>query len=517
MALCYAIGIIIQVMEIVGQSNTYNPTTEETSSSANSHDGSVFHKLGEYVTGHYSQILCVAAGFMTASLIFSIGCFVTKYKTSSRKNKTAVTGDQLLAVPPAHEYANEGSFESDVKSYAYVDIDKKNDKDKFSTSVKSTKYNRESYDFVERNRIASSEEIDNVNDNTNPYNHVATDMDDNVYNNSSFYKNIQQSMKDPTYSHLSDLTSKTQGQHNKAYESHSTPSTSTEERNTAHKNGNQNTKQSMISNKQTKEGKVSDTNTTSQERDKVGNTMKEKEVMNGNISNTHNIIEEEGKVRNPYNMNIEKDKVITANTKITEGYDTSTSSVMKEEDKVNETSTTVVEVKVIGENDDSAKQLATNDITIETEGHSMLDHSRNGQKEEKKLKQNKHDYSLVITNPNKTAISQHDGEEKALILEDKDNSDDGRESSNEELTLIELNEEETHHLLESDEASVQSGSDVDGGNGSTMQITAMATNCLYEAFYLKEGECQGSDEGSQEHVELQITSCINANSVVNMS
>jgi organic hydroperoxide reductase OsmC/OhrA len=56
----------------------------------------------------------------------------------------------------------------------------------------------------------------------------------------------------------------------------------------------------------------------------------------------------------------EKDKVITANTKITEGYDTSTSSVMKEEDKVNETSTTVVEVKVIGENDDSAKQLATN-------------------------------------------------------------------------------------------------------------------------------------------------------------
>jgi hypothetical protein len=74
------------------------------------------------------------------------------------------------------------------------------------------------------------------------------------------------------------------------------------------------------------------------ERDKVGNTIKEKEVMNGNISNTHNIIEEEGKVRNPYNMNIEKDKVITANTKITEGYDTSTSSVMKEEDKVNETS-----------------------------------------------------------------------------------------------------------------------------------------------------------------------------------
>jgi hypothetical protein len=50
-----------------------------------------------------------------------------------------------------------------------------------------------------------------------------------------------------------------------------------------------------------------------------------------------------------------------------------------------------------------------------------------------------------------------------------------------------------------------------------MQITAMATNCLYEAFYLKEGECQGSDEGSQEHVELQITSCINDNSVVNMN
>jgi hypothetical protein len=56
--------------------------------------------------------------------------------TIYRKNKTAVTDDQLLAVPPAHEYANEGSFESDVKSYAYVDIDKKNDKDKFSTSVR---------------------------------------------------------------------------------------------------------------------------------------------------------------------------------------------------------------------------------------------------------------------------------------------------------------------------------------------------------------------------------------------
>jgi hypothetical protein len=462
--------------------------------------------------------------------------------TIYRKDKTAVTGDQLLAAPPDHEYVNEGSFESDVKSYAYVDIDKKNGKDIFSTSVKSTKYNRESYDLVERNRIASSADIDNFNDNTNPYNHVATDMDGNVYDDSSFYKDIQPSMKDPTYSHISDLTSKTQGQHNKAYESHSTPSTSTEERNTAHKNGNQNTKQSMkndnqntkqsmkkenadvandvsfkdmrkIFNKQTKEGKVSDTNTTSQERDKVGNTMKEKEVMNGNIGNTHNIIDDEGKVRDPYNMNIEKDKVITTNTKITEGYDTSTSSVMKEEDKVNETSTTVVEVKVISENDDSAKQLATNDITIETEGHSMIDHSRNGQKEEKKLKQNKHNYSLVIKNPNQTAISQHDGEEKALILEDKDNSDDGRESSNEELTLIEMNEEETHHLLESDEASVQSGSDVDGGNGSTMQITAMATNCLYEAFYLKEGECQGSDEGSQE----QITSCINDSSVVNMS
>lgn len=460
-----------------------------------------------------------------------------------RKNQTAVKGVQLLAAPAHNVYANEGSLESDVKSYANVDIDdKKNGKDKFWTSVKSTKYNSESYDLVERNRTASSEDIDNViiNGDTNPYNHVTTDMVDDVYDNSSYYKEKQPSVKDPTYSHISDLMSETQGRHNKTYESHSTPNTSTEERNTAHKNGNQKTKQSMkkentdVTNeeihvsckdmmkifnkhKQANEGEVSNKNTKRQERGKVAYTMKENEVMNGNISNTHNIIEDEGKVRDPYNMNTENDKAITANTKITEGYDTSTISVMKEEAMINETSTTMVEVKVIGENDDSAKQLATNDITIETEGHSMLNHSRNGEKQEKKLKQNKHGNCLVIKHANQTAISKHDGEEKAVILGDEDNSDDGKESSNEELTLIEINEEETRHLLESDEASGQSGSDADVRNGSTMEIPVMATNCLYEECYLKEGESQGSDEGSREHVELQITSCINDSSVGNMS
>lgn len=482
MALCYVIGIIIQVLEIVEMADfasTENNQMTDTTSPVPPSD--VFSMIKQFVDENGAQILCVAAGFMTASLIFSIGCFVTKYKRSSRKDKTAVKGDQLLGAHPDPVYANEGSPESEV-SYACVDIDKKNSKDTFATSVKSTKYNRESYDFVERNRISSSEDIDNVNENANPYNHVTADMDDNVYDNSSFVKEAQPSVKDPTYSHISDLMTQTQGRHNKAYESHSTPNTSTEERNTAYKNGNQKTKQSM----KKENSDVSDIYTTILERGNVGNTMKEKEAMNGNISNTHNIIEDEGKVKDPYNMNTEKDKVITANTKITEGYDTSTSSVMKEEDKVNETSTTMVEVKVIGENDESAKQLATNDITTETAGHSMLDHSRNGKKEEKKLGY-------------------------------KDNSDDGKESSNEELTLIEINEEETRHLLESDEASGQSGSDADVGNGSTMKIPVMAVNCLYEDYFLKEGEYQGSDEGSQEHVELQITSCIDDSSVQNMS
>ncbi|CAC5404265.1 unnamed protein product [Mytilus coruscus] len=154
-----------------------------------------------------NEIMFFSAGFMTASLVFSIGCFVSKRSTPpSNKNIDDTTisdqGEQVFATAPDNVYVNEGSCESNRKSYGYCNIEKNPENCSQSSKSKMRFNQRESYDMVDHNRAKLH--LANDEEDSNPYNHVTVDMEVTEYDNACFLKPRTEVM-DPTYSHLSEV------------------------------------------------------------------------------------------------------------------------------------------------------------------------------------------------------------------------------------------------------------------------------------------------------------------------
>ncbi|CAG2243337.1 unnamed protein product [Mytilus edulis] len=201
--------IILQIACCTVSTSTNGGENSTAKSSSEQHNKNIWDTIVLFFTNRNGNnaIMYFSAGFMTAALIFSIGCFVSKCK---RKDDDAENAeliddeDQVFASAHENEYVNEGSFESDQKSYAYchIDTDQKSSDDFSQSSTSKKRYNRESYDLVDHNRIKSS--LLNEKENPNPYNHVTIDMEVTEYDNACFLKPRIEIM-DPTYSHLSDV------------------------------------------------------------------------------------------------------------------------------------------------------------------------------------------------------------------------------------------------------------------------------------------------------------------------
>ena len=118
------------------------------------------------------------------------------------------TGQPLLETTIANGYVNEGSCESDQKSYAYCHIDPES-----NSSVDLTGNKRQTYHLFDRNRAKSSIVVDN--EMSNPYNHVTVNKEITEYNITSFIKSKLEE-RDPSYSHMANVntteTSKHDGQ-----------------------------------------------------------------------------------------------------------------------------------------------------------------------------------------------------------------------------------------------------------------------------------------------------------------
>lgn len=103
----------------------------------------------------------------------------------------------LLETPITNENINEGSCESDQKSYAYCHIDPES-----NSTEDLTGYKRQTYHLFDRNRAKSSMVVDN--EMSNPYNHLTVDKEITEYNITSFTKSKLEE-RDPTYSHMANV------------------------------------------------------------------------------------------------------------------------------------------------------------------------------------------------------------------------------------------------------------------------------------------------------------------------
>ncbi|XP_052093752.1 DNA ligase 1-like [Mytilus californianus] len=194
MAVLISFGLVILILVITNISDTDATTTNFPCDKEEKNNSLMFF----------------SAGFMTASLVFSIGCFVSKRNTTpSNKNIDDSTisdqGEQLFATAPDNVYVNEGSCESNRKSYGYCNIEKNSENCSQSSKSEKRFKDRESYDMVNHNRAKSHlANLANDEEDPNPYNHVTVDMEVTEYDNACFLKPRAEVM-DPTYSHLSEV------------------------------------------------------------------------------------------------------------------------------------------------------------------------------------------------------------------------------------------------------------------------------------------------------------------------
>lgn len=103
----------------------------------------------------------------------------------------------MSETPITNEYVNEGSCESDQKSYAYCHVDPES-----NSTEDLTGYKRQTYHLFDRNRTKSSVVVNN--EMSNPYNHVTVDKEITEYNITSFIKSKLEG-RDPTYSHMANM------------------------------------------------------------------------------------------------------------------------------------------------------------------------------------------------------------------------------------------------------------------------------------------------------------------------
>ncbi|XP_063424325.1 myb-like protein X isoform X2 [Mytilus trossulus] len=483
--------IILQITCSAGsttKSSTVQSTTETSTSK----------KVLDAIISFFKSdsIMYFSAGFMTAALIFSIGCFVSKCKTSRRKNDDAENAelvddeDQVFASAHENEYVNEGSFESDQKSYAYchIDTDQKSSDDFSQSSTSKKRYNRESYDLVDHNRIKSS--LLNEKENPNPYNHVTIDMEVTEYDNASFLK-PRIEIIDPTYSHLSDvklqdenpsLTTKKDDKGKKEHRSMDEKNNSSNKKNKKQKTTEKEKQKKTERKKENKQEKV-------KEKGNQKQTKLENETQKLKKPETE---KQKKKQKNP-----EKDKGKQVNQqKETHKPKTQENEALKQKETKSEEKmkikqeqrTDIIQIamdtgeyKVINNCENDGKKEKTIENDNENENPS----------EDNKLNRHKFGYSLVQKQrsiPNEEIAHTIEGSQTFEILCDQDDSSYQLTSSSEESN--ETSEVSTGS--NSRKSSVPGVSDETSGSGSETETDnllppAMAINILYEDVSVSEG------------------------------
>ncbi|XP_076087920.1 uncharacterized protein LOC143058333 [Mytilus galloprovincialis] len=446
-----------------------------------------------------------SAGFMTAALIFAIGCFVSKCKTSRRKDDDAENAeliddeDKVFVSAHKNEYVNEGSFESDQKSYAYchIDTDQKSSDDFSQSSTSKKRYNRESYDLVDHNRIKSS--LLNKKENPNPYNHVTIDMEVTEYGNASFLKPRIEIM-DPTYSHLSEM--KLQDEKTKKDDKGKIEHKSTDEKNNS--SNKENKKQ-----KTTEKEKQKKTEKKKEKKPKkVFENQKQKKFENETQKQKKPETEKQKKKQNnpekdqgkQINQQKETYKPKTLENEALKQKETEPKEKMKikKEQRTDIIQTTMEkgEYKVINNCENDEK-------TVEN------DNEKENPSEDNKLNRHKFGYSLVQKQrsiPNEKTAHIIEGSHTFEILCDQDDSSYQLTSSSEESN--ETSEVSTES--NSRESSVPGVSDETSGSGSETETdkllpSAMAINILYEDVSVSKGNVLigAIVETSESEFELQ--------------
>ncbi|XP_052093750.1 myb-like protein X isoform X2 [Mytilus californianus] len=457
-------------------------------------------------------VMYFSAGFMTASLIFSIGCFVSKCKTPQRKDDDAENAelvdkeDQVFASAPGNEYVNEESCESDQKSYAYchIDTDQKSTDDFSQSSTSKKRYNhRESYDFVDHNRIKSS--LLNDTENPNPYNHVTVDMEVTEYDNASFLKPRNEVM-DPTYSHLSEV--KLQNEN---------PSLTTDKGDKGKLEHRSMDETNNSSNKENKKQKTSE-----KEKQKKPDNKKEKKPEKEKENQKQKKLEKETQkqkkpeIEKQKQKNPEKDKVKQKNQqKENQKPKTQEKEALKQKKPESKE-------KMENKKEQSNDKLQT---AMETGEYQVINNCVNakiGQKtdendnenenstEDNKLIRHKFGYSFVQKKksiPNEESADKTEGSKTFDISCDQDDNSyqftSSSEESNENSEVsTESNSRESSVPIGSDETSGNSGSETETDN---LLPPAMAINILYEDVSVAKGNVVIGpiDETSEPELESQ--------------
>lgn len=485
--------IILQIACCTASTSTIG---HETSTAKSSAEKSIWDAIVTFFTNKTGNhaIMYFSAGFMTAALIFSIGCFVSKCKRKDDDTENAELiddEDQVFASAHENEYVNEGSFESDQKSYAYchIDTDQKSSDDFSQSSTSKKRYNRESYDLVDHNRIKSS--LLNEKENPNPYNHVTIDMEVTEYDNGSFLKPRIEIM-DPTYSHLSDvklqdanpsLTTKKDDKGKKVHRPMDEKNNSSNKENKKQKTTE---KEKQKKTEKKKENKP--------EKGKEKGNQKQKKIENESQKQKKSETEKQKKKQ----KNPEKEKGKQMNQqKETQKPNTQENEALKQKE-------TEPKEKMKIEKEQRTDIIQT---TMETGEYKVINNCENDEKKEKTIendnenenpsednKPNRHKFGYCFVQkqrsiPNEETAHKIEGSQTFEILSDQDDSSYQLTSSSEESN--ETSEDSTES--NSRESSVPGVSDETSGNSGNETETdkllppAMAINILYEDVSVSKG------------------------------